>query len=209
MVGDHISYTKEELLDNFTFRLTTQDRFYDTIYFPISFIKKIFYKTDNKEYFDKWVKRILEDTVIHVENSEFKLSQISVLNFDDEGVKAEVQNKHYHVYTKHSNNKDKSPVETKELKRIALDHSKPMLAIMEELSSELVELQKITADIKLKLNKRKINRPVLADISKKLISEFYLDKVNIEQLKKDMDLIGKNKDLQLMCSVFNLQKKTS
>ncbi|OBX22594.1 hypothetical protein [Bizionia sp. APA-3] len=46
-----ISYTKQDLFKNFTLRLITQDRLSGEVYFPISFIKKIFYKTNNKAFF--------------------------------------------------------------------------------------------------------------------------------------------------------------
>lgn len=204
--GD-FSYSKYELYKNFTFRLTTQDRFYDTIYFPISFIKKVLYKTGNRDFFDKWVKNILERTVIHTENSQLRLKQVTKLYFDTEGLKAEVKGKFYPAYTKHANNSDKSAFSTKELRKVALDHEIPMVTIMNELANELVELQNLTYAIKLKLNKQKINRSVLAEISKVLIAESYLDKINIERLKTEMVLIGNNTNLQLMDSDFNASKK--
>jgi hypothetical protein len=200
-------YTKQDLYNNFTFRLITQDRFSGSIYFPISFIKMIFYKTDNRNYFDGWIKNILDNTVIHLENIELKLKQISNLYIGDEGVKMELKNKYYRVYTKHSNNIDKSPFDTKELRGIALDHSKPMSQIMNELKDELFELQKITVKIISKLKKRKISRPVLSDISKELISEMYLNKIDINQLKIEMDLISENSNLQLMDTRYNFKKR--
>lgn len=206
LINYNTSYTKQDLYKIFTFRLITQDRLSGEIYFPISFIKRIFYKTGNKAYLDKWTKKILDNTVIHLENNELKLKQISNLYFDAEGVKTEVKQKLYHVYTKHSNNVDKSPFETKELRKIALDHDKPMLQIMNNLGSELVELQNMTSIINEKLKNRKLNRPELSKISNSLFSDLYLDTVNIDQLKSDMDLIGEHTKLQLMDANINSKK---
>ncbi len=209
LINYNTSYTKHDLYKNFTLRLITQDRFYETIYFPISLVKKIFYKTDNKVYFDKWINNILDTTVIHLENSELELNKISNLYFDAEGVKAEVKKKYYQVYTKHANNTDKSPLATVQLKKIALDHNKPMLNIMNDSINELVELQRITATIKSKQKNSKINRPILAEISRELLSDSYLESINIEQLKAELELIGKHKDLQFMDSSFNLKKRAN
>ncbi|MBF8458319.1 hypothetical protein IV494_14135 [Kaistella sp. G5-32] len=209
LLEGNVSYSREQLYKNFTFRLITQDRFYDSIYFPISFIKKVLYKTGNRDFFDKWVKNILERTVLHTDNNEVQLKQVINLYFDAEGLKAEVKNKFYQVHTKHANNSDKSAFSTKELRKVALDHDKPMLAIMNELCDELIEIQKLTDSIKLKLNKRKIDRTVLAEISRELITELYLDEINIDRLKTDLELIGEDTNLQLMDGSFNASKKAN
>ncbi|OBX22595.1 hypothetical protein BAA08_08235 [Bizionia sp. APA-3] len=80
---------------------------------------------------------------------------------------------------------------------------------MDKLGSQLFEFQKITYEINIKLKKEKLNRPKLAKISNELISEMFLDKVNLNQLKNDMDLIRKNTNLQLMDSKINSKKRAN
>ncbi|MCX6265736.1 MAG: hypothetical protein NTW16_00030 [Bacteroidetes bacterium] len=55
-------HEKGDIYANFRFRLTTQDRFYDPIFYPIGFIKRLFYLKGDKEFMDSWLNALL-DTV--------------------------------------------------------------------------------------------------------------------------------------------------
>ncbi|TDW52736.1 hypothetical protein EV144_1011429 [Flavobacterium sp. 270] len=199
-------YSKEDIYKNFTFRLITQDRFYENLYFPVSFIKRIFYRNKEKLFFDNWINSILDDTVLHFKDSENLLKNISHIFFDNQGIKAKILNNVSNLYTKLPNNIDKEPFISNEMKKIALDHCKPMLTIIRDNHHQLIELQKITNDINRIIGKGKINRTALSQASRQLFEQSYLDTINLNQLKAELNIIADETSLQLMDAKFNSSK---
>ena len=79
-------FSKSDLYVNFYFRLTTQDRFYNGIYYPISFIKRFLISKGERTYFDNWVNNLIDNVKVHIENDTLKLSQITELNIIDKKI---------------------------------------------------------------------------------------------------------------------------
>ena len=201
-------YDKKSLYKIFMFRLITQDRFYDSVFFPISFIKRIFYKRNEKKMFDEFINHMLDHTKVYYQEGYFLLKEIQYLNFTDRNVYIHHKNKQYIAYTKMSNNISLVPFTSIHLSKIALDHEKPMLTIINEKVSELTILREITEQIKVYIGKTKIDRKVLANISKTLFEIGFVNTINLENLKSELLQIAAATTLQLMDSSENSSKGT-
>ena len=202
-------YTKHSLYKNFTFRLITQDRFYPNLYFPISFIKKIFYRKSERAYFDQWIKDILDRTIVHYQNNYAYLSDIEEIVFCQNGLVARRSGKESVVFTKLANNIDRTALKVLTLRNIALDHQKPMQKIIEENYPKLIELSKITNDLKKVNGPAKMDRKQLTKASDALFSSDYLEEVNIGMLKEELKIIAKHTSLQLMDASYNSSKSAN
>ena len=63
-------YSKDDLYKNFAFRIITQDRRYEQIFYPISFIKRFLYLKNEKVFFDNWLEILLDNIYLHFENDK-------------------------------------------------------------------------------------------------------------------------------------------
>ncbi|HQZ25354.1 MAG TPA: hypothetical protein PLD18_08645, partial [Flavobacterium sp.] len=61
------NYSKLDLYKIFKFRIITQDRFYNHIFYPISFIKRLLYLKGEKQFLDNWVEKLLDNIDLHLE----------------------------------------------------------------------------------------------------------------------------------------------
>ena len=75
------------------------------------------------------------------------------------------------------------PIVTQELRRIVLDHEKPMLTIMTEKLSDLTVFGEITTAIKKYTKDKKIDRKVLGKISKQMFADGFTDLIELEALE--------------------------
>lgn len=200
------TYDKNNLYKVFTLRLLTQDRFYDSLFFPISLIKKIFYKRNQKKMFDNCINGMLDHTKVFYSNGFFLLKDIKQLDFINGKVFVKQQDTQFIAYTKMADNSTLSPFSTTQLSKIALDHEKPMYNIINEKTKELEVLQTITTEIKQNAGSEKINRKSLATISKILFENGFPATIDLVALKNELDLIAEATALQLMDSSQNSSK---
>jgi hypothetical protein len=207
--GDVVTFDKNNLYKIFTLRLLSQDRFYNDVYFPISLIKKVFYKRKQKKAFDACINTMLDHTKIFYKDGYYLLKDISQLYFREGKVYVSCKNKDYSVYTKMADNVTVVPIVTQELRRIVLDHEKPMLTIMTEKQSDLTVFGEITTAIKKYTKGKKIDRTVLAKISKKLFLDGFTDQIELEALEKEFNHICTDTSLQLMDTKQNASKGAS
>ena len=208
-IGDTVTFDKNNLYKVFTLRLLSQDRFYNDIYFPISLIKKIFYKRKHKKAFDACMNKMLDHTKIYYEDGFYLLKDISQLELRNEKVYVTSKNKECTVYTKMADNKTVVPIATKGLRYMVLDHEKPMLTIMTEKLSNLTVFGEITTEIKKYSKVGKIDRKVLSKISKDLFTNGFTDQIELEALEIEFKHICTDVNLQLMDTKQNESKGAS
>lgn len=207
--GDHLNYTftSEDLYKIFTFRIITQDRFYKDIFYPISFIKRFLYKKGEKLYLDNWVRRLLDNVQINLEDEQIMLREIASLEIINQKVYVTHKGISKIALTKLSNNETLLPFEVKALRSIAIDHDKPLYNIMLENSNHLPTFIEITSELK-KYLRGTINPSKLKKANNKVLNSEYINFLNIENLKKELDFLLSKTSLQLMDSKQNLIKKT-
>lgn len=201
-------YSKNDLYKIFSFRIITQDRFYDAIFYPISFIKRFLYLKGEKQFLDNWVNRLLDNVQIHLHDKSIQLSTISDLEIKNGNIYVKSNGFSEMAFTKLADNKTVVPFEIQLLKKVALDHEKPLLHIMTENMEALQVFQSITKELKKHL-RGTINRKKLMKSNNRVLKSEFLDTLNVEHLKKEMELIAMQTRLQLMDSRHNLAKGTS
>jgi hypothetical protein len=200
------TYDKKNLYRVFTLRLVTQDRFYNSLFFPISLIKKIFYKRNEKRLFDQCINEMLDHTKVFHQNGFFYLKDIQQIDFANGKVLVQQKDKTFLAYTKMADNNSLSPFTTTQLSKIALDHDKPMYNIITEKANELEVLQIITNEIKKHIGSDKLNRNSLVRVSKIVFENGFVETVSLDALKKELDLIVNETVLQLMDASQNSSK---
>ncbi|MCX6230840.1 MAG: hypothetical protein NTZ33_04795 [Bacteroidetes bacterium] len=200
-------YSKQDLYKNFTLRMITQDRHYDNIFYPIGFIKRYFYYTGGKVFFDKWLDSILDEIMIYHEEGEIKLSQISKLEIDKNIVSAHFNNAFKSLLTKESDNKTLTPLTVYELSEIALDHEMPLFNIMNENIDRFVTIKKITNELKKYISGKISSKKLRATYNIALKSSF-INEISLNDIKEELLLISSLTKLQLMESSKNSSKGT-
>jgi hypothetical protein len=204
-VNASFNYSKNDLYKIFTFRLITQDRFYNRIFYPISFIKRVFYLKGEKQFLDNWVERLLDGVNIHLENEVIQLNNVSELDIKDSKIYVKSKGISAMAFTKLSDNKTLVPFNIKMLKKVALDHEKPLLNIMSENWDKLLTFQEISNELKKHLNGT-VNRKKMNRANNQVLESDFFDVLNIENLKQEMELIASKTSLQLMDSGHNSSK---
>ncbi|AJA69888.1 hypothetical protein MYRA21_2779 [Myroides sp. A21] len=198
-------YTTDELHKNFMFRLITQDRFYEDIYFPISLIKQFFDKTNNKSTFDAIIKDMIDGIKIHHSEKEVILfKDISELKIKNDSVSIVSGNKNVVIYTP-TNSEEFEPFCSDKLSEISIDHIVSQHTIIQELKHKIPEFIKLT-DILKKAPKKVVSRPTLAAYKKEFGLEQLLQSVDLVQLEKEFRLIVSKTELQLMDRKLNTSK---
>ncbi|MCB9425895.1 MAG: hypothetical protein H6584_02530 [Flavobacteriales bacterium] len=212
LIDEDLIFDNETLRKNFTFRLLTQDRIYGDVYFPISFIKKLFYQSKgNKEYFNLWVENQIDNIKLYTENSEIiNFNKIQSLNISIANeVSFNSDNKSFVLYTENGYSSDLEPLKTDALRNIVIDHVKPMKEILLEYKTNFKSLNKLTE----KINSTKLlkgsGKELLKNMKKAgnlLIEKKVISLEDVEDLKKDLEFLTTHIDLKLMCSKENLKK---
>lgn len=162
-IGNTI-YDKNELYKNFIFRLSTQDRFYEKIFFPISLIKQILYKNGEKSFYDAVLKKLLDNTQFRTPNGAFTLLDISELAITNEKVTVLINGVRHLLLTP-------TPTENlvlfniSNLKDISLDHVHSQYNIINEMQKYLPMLKQLTTVLK-QANSKITNRKSLSSYKK-------------------------------------------
>ncbi|MBP3944508.1 hypothetical protein J5U18_13270 [Sphingobacteriaceae bacterium WQ 2009] len=198
-------YTYNTLYKNFAFRLITQDRFYDNIYFPISLIKQLFYKTNNKARFDRILKSMINSINIYLSEKDVILFEdISELKIKDKTVSVVCANNNLVIYTP-TNTSRLEPFLVDKLSDVSIDHIIPQYTIMQELKDDLPEFKKLTEILKQSATKVS-NRPTLAAYKNKFGLDSILQSIDLDQLENELRLVVRPKNLRLMNRSLNTSK---
>jgi hypothetical protein len=79
-------YEQAELRKNFYFRLTTQDRYYEFLYFPVSVLKKLFYAYQERKFFDDWVYSQIDNIAVYTDETDKMLfKDVKTLDITNSG----------------------------------------------------------------------------------------------------------------------------
>ena len=201
-------HEKGDIYANFRFRLMTQDRFYDPIFYPIGFIKRLFYQKGDKEFMDSWLDSLLDSVTIHTEDDTIKLKAVHQLEIAHGTVTIHTKASSKIALTKKSDNKTLVPFAVFGLNNIVLDHEKPLVTIMQENSDNLPTFREITVLLK-KHTGRKITSKKVKKAANLVLKSEYLDSINIQKLKSEMALLSSLTHLQLMDGSENKRKGAS
>ncbi|GHT23554.1 hypothetical protein AGMMS4957_15260 [Bacteroidia bacterium] len=201
-------YDKDELRKNFFFRLITQDRYYEFLYFPISVLKKLFYRDENdRKFFDKWIDAQIDKIVLHTgESTTIPFKNLNTLDISRDGTV--VINDKFKLHTVVANTDSKEEICTYTLQNIVIDHVEPFYNVLFELKEKLPTLQKVHNALE-NLNDGRISSSEdLKKAGNDLVSDVELfNAQELAALKKELDLISGKIQLQLMERYQNLYKK--
>lgn len=204
-------FQKEELESNFFLRLTTQDRLYNFLYFPISVLKKIFYKssTSNRDFFNDWINKqissiqfITNEKIIYFSDiKELKIKNAKVFITSNENIECL-------LHTKIAGKDLTKEIQTDSLKKISIDHIVPFEKVLNNLKDELPVLSSLNQKL-IELNNgfEISNRKELKVPGNLFIDTINLSDKNFSDLKKELNLISSNLTLQIMDCTENLKKK--
>jgi len=198
-------HTKNDLYSNFRFRLITQDRFYDEIFYPISFIKRFLYLKGEKAFLDAWVESLLDNVTIHFEDSSMKLKVVKKIEISEGRIIIHANGSSKIAFTKKSDNLTLIPFSVTGLNKVALDHEKPLLKIMQDNLDNLKTFQEITKELKKNIH-RKVNPKRLKKASNLVLMSDFIHLIDIANLKSEMTLLSSLTQLQLMDGSENKRK---
>lgn len=198
--------SNKKIKENFYFRLTTQNRFpKEGIFYPIGFLKQIFYKRAKNELFDNFINQQIENIKINIENEkQIKFSEFSNLIINEKNVVVEKNE----IYSYNYDKKEYEKLRVKNFKEIEIDHDRPMKGLLIEKANELKTLKEISNVIKKGLHKPlsyKKLRKKATDISR---IEF-IKTINLDELLKEMHILNNSSDLVLMHRKHNSKKRTN
>lgn len=199
-------YDQKEIRKNFYFRLITQDRYYEFLCFPISVLKKLFYKYDKKPFIDKWVNNQIDNIVVHISKTE-TITFKDIKTLDIKADRTVLINDKFKLHTIVAGTDEIEELRTNTLQDIVIDHVKPFSNILFELKEQLLTLQVIHNVLENINDGRISNKEDLTKAGNDLVSNVEFNHQEINSLEKDLDLIFSKIQLQLMDKYQNLYKK--
>jgi hypothetical protein len=199
-------YRKEELKKIFTFRLITQDRYYEFLYYPISVLKKLFYNYDRKEFFDNWIDKQIDNIAVYTgQTGKLLFGDVNTLDINDKG--SVLINGKFKLHTAVAGKDAKEEISTNTLQNIVIDHVVPFEKVLFALKGQLPALQTIHNVLE-NINKGRIsNRDDLNNAGNYMISNVEFSRQELDNLEKDLNLILGKIQLQLMDRYENLYKR--
>ena len=149
---------------------------------------------------------MLNNVIVHVEDGNITLKQVTKLKIGNSGVEVELRDgEKKKILTKTSDNVKLEPFTAKKIKHITLDHDTSMYNIMLDNIHKLPTLKKITAELK-KFHSGKMKaKEYKKEVGEALKNEF-VEYINVENLKGEMELISSLTNLQLMDGSENSKK---
>lgn len=204
------SYSKEDLKNNFFFRLTTQDRFYDFLYFPVSVLKKIFYKLPaERKFFDEWINNQINSIKFHTENKIVEFTELETLQLMNGKVYIKTaDNKTHKLYSQIAGSNSHKEITTKALQNLVIDHIEPFEKVLFNLKNELRILRGIHYLLIKKNDGYEIsNRNDLVSPGNLLVETIKFSEQNLSDLKNELNLIASMLHLQILDKKENLIKK--
>lgn len=204
-IASDFMITSDDIITNFMFRMITQDRHSNKIFYPIYFIKQIFEKNNDNLFFENWVQEQLYETTIHLKEGKVTLKDISELL---------IENKKVFVIVNGTKLEALSPQADQTLKtfsvdmfrNISLDHKKALKNILLENINSLSTIQKITNEFKKYMINNSSSEYKRA--RKIVLQSGYVNEIDTNALKNELNLIGSQIQLQLMDRRQNTSKGT-
>jgi hypothetical protein len=201
------SFAKDPDLDkNFTFRLVTQDRYYDEIFYPIGFVKRLFKKRGEKQYFTEWIKSVINNIKVITLSGEIKLEELESLEIDENGEVWITTKKGTLKVMTPTSNAEYMVLKVNELRKISLDHETSLHTIMTQDRNNLPVFLLITKNLK-NLIKGNCTQKKLRHTYKDLLAdENFINSIDMEELKKELQYISSNTNIRLMDLSKNISK---
>jgi hypothetical protein len=129
-------HDRADIYANFRFRLVTRDRFHDSVYFPIGFIKRLFHLKGDKEFMDTWLDGILDNAAIYTSDGTVKLKSVHKLEIANRTVTIHTKESSKIACTKKPGNGTPAPFSVFGLNSFVPGHEKSLVRIMEENSNQ-------------------------------------------------------------------------
>lgn len=201
--------SKDEIKENFFLRLITQNRFNKCgLFFPISFLKQYFYKTGDKDYFDK----IINSQIFDIEfigkdkNTIGKISELKTMFIDNEG-KVYINDKQ--VFSNNINTDNAEEMIVSSFSEITIDHKESMDSILKNLkeNNKVPELTKISDRLKKRLRKPLTYNKLRSRGTQLSKEKEFIDSIDKEQLKLEFETIISKMNLELMHKQHNNYKR--
>lgn len=226
--AQRIGYEYEDLLDNFRFRLMTQDRMSESkdLFFPIRLINRLFHLSErisrktnpdlaiqNGKWIDTWAYDCIGEITVHTDKGDYVLKDISRLEIlpDNKQVVVTLGSGETAVLFTETENRGTIPLESSTLSRIHIDHTPLMSVILKENSARLPALQKFTKIIREEAIRQNITITTrnFSKISKAIfaVGDIAGLEALIPSLKEELILLRGQSTLALMSQSENLKKK--
>ncbi|MBD5293866.1 MAG: hypothetical protein HDS20_03495 [Bacteroides sp.] len=230
--GEKITYSAEELKDNFAFRICTQNRMSNDkdIFYPISIIRKLFCYSQRRsekagdnnsdyDWFKSWVDDLAgEINVIVSENGNISYSLSEVMSLllypatDNVYIISSDTRAEMRVYTQTHDGKIE-PMKAKSLSQIHIDHTPLMAKVLTDNIASIPAINALSKEIRSVAKAKGIGLRTanFCKISKMLFADKeYVDSrllPLIPALKDELNLLRKKYSLTLMQASHNLRKK--
>lgn len=203
---EKITLTKTEIYKNFAQRLLTQDRFYASICYPISLLKRVFAEHNESDFMAQLIDSQIDRIIAYTgdDKKEFvKISQVEGLTINTNGtVNLQLENGEIcQLYSFDSKEKNLKLVFVEKLGNIHIDHVTPMSKVLKKLEKELPMLQQLHNKLIFISNRQELQDwgEYLFDVKSTTVDD-------VNQLKNELTLIDKSIKVQLMYSKSNLSK---
>lgn len=203
---EKITMSKSAIYKNFAQRLSTQDRFYASVCYPVSLLKRILTNHGESDFYTALTNGQIDRIIAYVgpdKTKSIKISQVESLTINSNGSVQLLTSdaKQHTLYSMDSKEKSLQSVVVEKLGNIHIDHVVPMLKVLKKLDADLPMLKKMRQNLLLIDNREELQSwgEFLFDINS-------VTKEDLQQLKREITLIDQNIKLQLMYSKSNLSK---
>ncbi len=200
------NFSKSDLIKIFSSRMTTQDRYYEKIFYPIRCINRISRETKRRDDFKRLLDELLNKIEIVIDNNGnvTTLNDVKSLTILDNRVMITTNgNKSAQaVFTKLADGEDKyGKLCVERISKIAIDHVSSLCDIMNVNAQNLPVIAEITTALKEEIEGR-VTYKKLCDASRAID----ISGVDVEALLKEVKFIFGATNLQLMDSTENTKK---
>lgn len=209
------NYNYDFIFNNFEFRLITQNRFNKCgLFFPVSFFKQYFYKTQDKKYFDSKIKTKINNIKLFDNKKEyFKLSKIKKIVKDKQNnlfcYTSNIDKFQLMSYCTRNKNYIKFNIE--KFSDITIDHSISMNTILKKLKEnkafQFEQTQMISNELQKSLRRPLNYKKLIAKGTKLSNNTDFINKIDKKKLKNEFEIILDEMDLQLMHKKHNNFKR--
>ena len=204
-----LKYDFNFLFNNFKLRLITQDRFYESLNFPISLLKRIFGNLDNSTFFEDWLHESIINIKFHTHNKTLLFSEINFIEINNEGFVnlTNHENEVFELVNKRDNG-DIVKLQINDLSELAIDHIVPFNEFYLKNKERFIVLQRIHNAL-LNINNNILIKKRGKDFTEAknvFFKNFSIKRETIDQLKNELIFINDKVDLQMMQRSENLLK---
>lgn len=201
---DSIKLSSTQIRENFQLRLSTQNRFpKEGIFYPIGFIKQIFYKRGQSKIYNRFISNQIDNILINIENDkQIKFTEFSNLLINENCVTISKKQ----IYSYNSESKKFEKLKIKNFKEIEIDHSKSMKFLLKENAKDLKILKQISNEIRKGLRKS-LSYKKLRKRATEISNTDFINQINLDELLNEMNLLNASSQLVLMHRKHNNKKR--